>query len=300
MATQEVDVHGNALNRHALDGKTSPLLFFKSIGWPIYRLRVQLRMAEDLFKVCHREVYSDLPFEYAPFCNISQPQHAIGVQLEAYLKRRFNNLSPAPEGTLEPVFVHCNGSKSFRDHTTKSRKSSDQVKIALDLIKDFVVDTGVDASKIVFISPYKANVEQITRQRKLPEYSDLVNMPEAVTVDSIQGREGDISVIVMGTTKASGPGFTVDVQRLNVMLSRQCCGLLIVGDVHTPGNMGKGKSGKVHVVGDQGGLMFVGSKMLFNVHKALWAARRVVRVDVPVKEESGESAGKTGSNSLLL
>lgn len=35
----------------------------------------------------------------------------------------------------------------------------------------------------------------------------------------------------MGTTKQSRPGFTIDKNRLNVMLTRQRSGLVIVGDI---------------------------------------------------------------------
>lgn len=45
-------------------------------------------------------------------------------------------------------------------------------------------------------------------------------MPAAATVDSFQGREADIMVVILGITKEVGPGFTVDKNRLNVMFSR--------------------------------------------------------------------------------
>lgn len=48
----------------------------------------------------------------------------------------------------------------------------------------------------------------------------LESMEEAATVDSFQGREGDIVVTIMATTQAVGAGFTTDMNRLNVMLSR--------------------------------------------------------------------------------
>ncbi|RSM03075.1 hypothetical protein CEP52_007607 [Fusarium oligoseptatum] len=40
---------------------------------PIYCLRTQLRMATGLFELCHAEVYSDLPFQYGPGCDVSLP-----------------------------------------------------------------------------------------------------------------------------------------------------------------------------------------------------------------------------------
>ena len=237
MTTKDRDVQGHYLNRHALDGKISPLLFFKSIGWPIYRLRVQLQMAKGLFELCHANAYSDVPFVYGPGCDVSPSQHAVGVRLEVFLRDRFVALAANPTGRLRPVFINCEGSVCYEDPNTLFKMNKDQVKVSLDLVKDFIAQTEVDASKIIVISPYKANIEYITAQRQLPEYSALSKMQPAVTVEPSQGREGDIVIIVMGTTAASGPGFTTDEQRLNVMLSRQRSGLVIVGDFHAPCRM---------------------------------------------------------------
>lgn len=53
-------------------------------------------------------------------------------------------------------------------------------------------------------------------------------MQPPTTVDSFQGQENDVVVVVMGTASPKpGPGFTSDSQRLNVMLTRQQCGLVI-------------------------------------------------------------------------
>ncbi|KAF6835694.1 hypothetical protein CPLU01_04164 [Colletotrichum plurivorum] len=58
------------------------------------------------------------------------------------------------------------------------------------------------------------------------------------TVDSYQGQEADI--VVMGTrARNPGPGFTRDPRRLCVLLTRQRCGLVIVGDIDVVGPMEK-------------------------------------------------------------
>jgi superfamily I DNA and/or RNA helicase len=92
-----------------------------------------------------------------------------------------------------------------------------------------------DAARLAIISPYAANVQLVGQMVKQPEYSALRAMPPASTVDGYQGREADIVVVVVGTTSASGPGFTSDAQRLNVMFTRQRCGLVIVGDLNVCG-----------------------------------------------------------------
>ncbi|RSL75410.1 hypothetical protein CEP51_010889 [Fusarium floridanum] len=44
-------------------------------------------MATGLFELCHAEVYSDLPFQHGPGCDVSLPQHSAGRQLEVYLQK---------------------------------------------------------------------------------------------------------------------------------------------------------------------------------------------------------------------
>ncbi|EQL01684.1 hypothetical protein G6O67_000822 [Ophiocordyceps sinensis] len=154
MSVKDQDAEGNFMNRHGHDGKISPLEFLKTSGWPVYRLRVQLRMAKDLFGMCHREVYPDVPFEYGPNGDIDLPQHSPGRVLETMMCAKFPDLAPAPPGTLQPCFVHCKGSICHIDPDTKSKKSPDQVKVALDLLVDLV-----DATAMVVITPYKANKE---------------------------------------------------------------------------------------------------------------------------------------------
>lgn len=296
MTMHEMDAQGNFVNRFGEDGKVSPLVFLIMAGWPVFRLRTQLRMARGLFDLCHQEVYSDVPFEYGPPCDIGDPKHEVGHALEAFFKGKFG-MRPAPAGTMQPIFVHCPGSRCFLDKATGSKRSPDQARIALDLACDFVQSRGVDADKLVMISPYKANVEVIERLRRSPAYAPLAKMPPVATVDSFQGREGDVAFVCFGTTKAVGPGFTSDRQRLNVMLSRQRSGLVIVGDVNVTGDIeggkapadakgkgkGKGKKGgntlKVRVLGADGEWTMTRVTMLHNVAQRLFDAGRVVRVE---------------------
>jgi superfamily I DNA and/or RNA helicase len=213
------DDEGNYLNRLALKGKISPLGFLKATGWPVYRLRVQLRMGNGLFNIYHQKVYSDLPFHYSLKSSIAN--HKIGQTLEDYLRKRFQELKPTHADILQEVFIHCPGTVCLIDPVTKSKRNQEQVNHALKLLSDLVKKTDIPASSIGVISPYKANVELFERCRKDSQYSaPLLNMPAAATVNSFQGREANIMVVILGTTKEVSPGFTVNKNRLNVMLSR--------------------------------------------------------------------------------
>lgn len=72
-------------------------------------------------------------------------------------------------------------------------------------------------------------------RKRTPDYSVLETMRPCVTVDSFQGAEADIMVVVMGTNTYVGPGFTKELNRLCVMFSRQRSGLIVVGDITVAG-----------------------------------------------------------------
>jgi hypothetical protein len=231
---------GTFLNRHVADGKMSPLKFLKARGWPVFRLHYQFRMARGLFDLCHAQIYPDLPFQYAPGCDITREGHSDGVRLEGYLQSKYPALRAPSVDKLLPVFFHCMGTRTLTDQMTKSRLNREQIKLALDFLLDLVRDLGINPADMGLITPYKACVRHIKRLRKKGKYAPLKKMSPATTVDGFQGQERDIMVVVMGTTEASGPGFTADKYRLNVMFSRQKNGLVVFGDTGAAKNGGRG------------------------------------------------------------
>ncbi|CAG9936851.1 unnamed protein product [Clonostachys rosea f. rosea IK726] len=274
---KERDRSGKYLNRHHADGIISPLEFFKMNGWPILRLRVQFRMARGQFDICHRELYSDLPFEYAPCCRISTPAHRVGNQLEDYTVRRFPELRPPPQGTLSPIFIHCRGSKRERPkgRYAMSSQNTDQNTAALKFLGGFVKASQTNPARICLITPYKANVHAIEKMRKRSDYDILAGMPPAATVDSFQGREGDIVVAIMVSTEKSGPGFMRCENRLNVLLSRHRSALVIVGDINVAGALFDDSNGTIEVEQSRPS----NSGMLSNVCSGLVKDGRVVVVE---------------------
>ncbi|KIE02685.1 hypothetical protein MAJ_00987, partial [Metarhizium majus ARSEF 297] len=282
MTKLERDAGGDFLNRFAGDGAISPIQHFKSMGWPVYRLHVQLRMAVGQFDLTYNQVYKDIPFTYGPGGVITLPHHNIGRQLEQYLRCKFPNLTPAPDGELRPVFVHCSGSKASRDQFSGSIRNPDQIRVALTLLVDFVERFGARPQDMVIISPYSASISTIEKLRKSAEFAALKPMRPAATVDSFQGQEGDIAVIIMGTTASTGPGFTADEHRLNVLLSRHRSGLIIVGDINVTGDVENQDIPfeGMDIIGKSGEKYFDKCTMLRNIHLDLHSAGRVVRVPV--------------------
>ncbi|KAM0285762.1 hypothetical protein ACHAQH_001223, partial [Verticillium albo-atrum] len=294
---KDTDILGFFLHRLPDDGKISPLEFFQGSGMPVYRLRTQLRMANGLFDMVSREIYPEVPLQYADSCQVALPRFENGRLLEAFLKNKFPDIVSPAAGSLSPFFVHCENSRVFVNEVSGSKRSPDQVKVALDLAVELVTSKGIKAEDLVFLAPYAANVELIERLRKGPSYTALADMPDASTIDGFQGREADIVFVVMSTRGPKpGPGFTTDEQRLNVMLTRQHCGLVIVGDIHVTGRvekMGKGKGkGKGKAVGERfqvirssGEVAWTRATVLANIHLSLYEAGRVGTVLVREKAQ---------------
>ncbi|KAK7419785.1 hypothetical protein QQX98_003157 [Neonectria punicea] len=298
VTNEEKDADANFLNRHSQDGKISPLEFLQATGIPSFRLRTQLRMAEGLFDAVAAEVYPDVPFTYATSCQINLPRFATGQALEAYVLAKYPEVKPSPAGKLGPVFVHCQGSKVYANEMTGTKCSPDQVKIALDLAADFVKTKNANPADFVILAPDMANVDIVAKMRKRVEYSALLEMPPALTVEGYQGKESDVVITIMGNN-ANACAARLDEHRLNVMLTRRRCGLVIVGDINATGSLvekGKGK-GKGPRFGPGGKVYWGKAGLLRNLHIGLWKAGRVAQISVRLEVEVAgpSSSADTGS-----
>ncbi|KAJ3526963.1 hypothetical protein NM208_g10940 [Fusarium decemcellulare] len=103
----DVDGEGNFVNRLGEDGRISPLEFFKGSGWPVYRLRTQLRMAEGQFELCRTTVYSgsDVPYTYGPGSQVSLEAHSIGLTRSRLPSASYaNSSSPSRWTPPRPFF----------------------------------------------------------------------------------------------------------------------------------------------------------------------------------------------------
>ncbi|KAK0717372.1 P-loop containing nucleoside triphosphate hydrolase protein [Lasiosphaeria miniovina] len=272
----EKDSSGHVIHRLAEDAAISHLDVLHAAGMPVYRLTQQLRMAEGLFDMVAKEAYPSADFTYAPSCAVGLDKFDIGHDLEKFLLGTLPRARASPTGRLSPFFVHVSGSVVEVDALTGSRRSATQVKAALKLAQDFV-QTGVGARRIVILAPYSSNVALIERGLREPEFSALSAMAPVSTVDGYQGQESDIVFVVMGTSQASGPGFMANENRLTVLLSRQRCGLVIVGDIDVIPRQGpKGKDNDRFLVEVPGGQIFNAKvDMLRNIHNTLLTTGRV-------------------------
>ncbi|KAG5657908.1 hypothetical protein KAF25_007941 [Fusarium avenaceum] len=290
--TDKVPNTDHYLNRFSNYGEISAMGALLASGLPVYRLKVQLRMAHGIFDIISKVIYPDVPFTYHASRAVSNPEFKVGHEIEAFFRGKFSDLRPAAEGTLQPIFVHCAGSRVFVDPKTGSKRSQHQVKVALDLLSEMVQTLNVNVHDVVVIAPYMANVNLINSMSKT--YPSLANLKKATTIDSYQGQESIITFVVMGTAHPSpGPGFTSNKQRLNVLLTRQKCSLVIVGDINVALPFKAGKEPLFKVEDVAGDVAYVKSPALRQVHRQLKEAGRVVTVDV----DKGKKAEGSGEKS---
>ncbi|KAK1983080.1 P-loop containing nucleoside triphosphate hydrolase protein [Colletotrichum cereale] len=292
MTTQEQTIEGKVINPMEKEGAVSAQEFIQAAGIPTYRLRKQLRLAKGLWTIPSAVFYPDLPEVYGDNCEVNLPQFKIGRDLEDFVRASYPETTPPDAGCLSPLFVHCEGTSVFVNPETKSKRSADQVKVALDFALKFVRAKAVDPSRLVILGFYNDNVQLVERWRKRDAWKELAGMPSASTIDSYQGQENDVVILIMGTRAHwPGPGFTRNPQRLNVALTRQRCGLVIVGDIDVAGPVDKAKAKKEHVRKGEFLLMEPGKRItkgfaveLHQVCKMLTEAGRVARIRVNVKD----------------
>lgn len=141
---------------------------------------------------------------------------------------------------------------------------------------------GVGLITIVMITPYAWNADLINRKIKRV-YPCLQGMRPAATVDSFQGSEGDISIYVSVANRAAGPGFISDKNRLNVAMTRQRCGLVIVGDINVLGKLHDGKLKSVLVPGPNGEMYRTNPGALMKLCIEMSKAGRVATPRKPAK-----------------
>ncbi|KAF5636033.1 DNA helicase [Fusarium sp. NRRL 52700] len=236
----------NYYNRFVGDGQISGLEFLQASGLPVFRLHTQVRMAKGMYDLAAQLFYSQLPLQYHQRGhNIADQQPDVGRELEAYVRMKYPKLRKPPGGILhQPLFIHRQNSTIFKD-VDGSQACQEQDSAVLSFVAGLVTHSPIDPAQIVILTPWFANAVLIERKRNQKRFEILKNMPEAATIESYRGREADIVVVVMSTTRDTGPDITANEHLLITMLTRHKSGLVIFGDICTSGVIGEDLNGKL-------------------------------------------------------
>ncbi|KAH6977185.1 P-loop containing nucleoside triphosphate hydrolase protein [Ilyonectria sp. MPI-CAGE-AT-0026] len=233
-AAKERRYRGKLRNRFAQYGEVSTLEYLGRSGWPIFPLSIQYRMVNGLFDMSQSIFYSELNdrFSYGPTSAIEN--HPVAGQIEQWVKGKFSVSSPREQ--IYPLFISVSQSYCFQDGS--SRFNPEQNLCALNLVRELMTDLSLDASSFGIITMYSRNKRAL---EEMMEADPKLKGIECSTVDSFQGREAQIMILVLVVTAETGPGFTSHRQRLNVATSRQQDYMFIVGELGTaPASSGDG------------------------------------------------------------
>ncbi|KAF5967313.1 hypothetical protein FCOIX_12024 [Fusarium coicis] len=265
-------IRGWPTNRFAGFGQVSWLSWFIHLGWPVFHLYTQHRMAEDLFDLSLDTVYTSLRphFKYSPMCRIAN--FRIGVDVEEYLQQKYKIPAPAAN-TLAPVFFNCRNCPIRKYPDNESRLNPRQADLIADLVVDMIRELKLSPADIAVLTPYRANFRTIGKRfKKEPELQGVA----CSTFDTFQGREAQIVVLALCVTFESGPLFVGNPRSLNVALTRQRSSLLIFGDMGVLDF--KAKDTSTDFIGSDSGQRF-NVRMFRDVLKTLRRSRRVVQLE---------------------
>ncbi|KAK7413376.1 hypothetical protein QQX98_007753 [Neonectria punicea] len=258
------------INRFAGDAPISWLTWFMHLGWPVFHLYTQHRMADGMFDLSLNAVYYELKahIKYAPSClPVNFP---VGMKVEKYLTSKHRLPSSAPDKLL-PIFFNCVNCPCRNYPQSASRFNPRQADCIAKCLSDMIQTIGLSPSDVVVLTPYRANLRSI--QKRFKE-DDVLKDIVAATIDSFQGREAEVIVLALCVTKKTGPSLVADPRRLNVSLTRQRSSLLIFGDINTPSEF----DSLIVVENEDGSKARLRAAMLVKVLRTLQASRRVVKL----------------------
>ncbi|KAF9769124.1 hypothetical protein IL306_013516 [Fusarium sp. DS 682] len=216
-------------NRFAGFAHISWLSWFIHLGWPVFHLYTQHRMAEGLFDLSLKNVYHSLipHFKYSSLCRTTK--FPIGIDVEDYLQRKFRIPAPA-DNTLAPVFFNCASCPIRKYPDNESRLNPRQAELISELLVEMIAELRLSTEDIAVLTPYRANLRAIGKQfRREPTLKGI----ECSTFDKFQGREAQIVVLALCVNEESGPLFVANRRSLNVALTRHRSSLIIFGDLAT-------------------------------------------------------------------
>ncbi|PNP79505.1 hypothetical protein FNYG_07121 [Fusarium nygamai] len=256
-------------NRFAHFYRISWFHLFIHLGWPVFNLYRQHRMAQGLFDLSLNTVYPHLVshFEYSPYCQVKN--FPIGSQVETYLRLE-HRIPSAGEDRIHPVFFNCLNCPCRNYPHKATRFNPRQADLIAEFLVKMIEQLSLNPADIAVITYYRANLAAI---RKRFREDEILKDVTPSTVNTFQGREAQIVVLALCVTRETGPSFVAEQKSLNVALTRQKSSLLIFGDIETT-NMRFRRLQEQDDADD--GLQKPDGTMFDNVLRTMAASRRVV------------------------
>ncbi|KAJ4271378.1 hypothetical protein NW762_000080 [Fusarium torreyae] len=145
-------------------------------------------------------------------------------------------LDPPIDGAALPVFVDCPGSVCLFNGNA-SPYNPDQNFCAVQLIRELIVKLGLAPEDIVPITPYRENLKHLEQALKQvasdPAGPASLSDVAPATTGSLQGREGQVVILVLVVTQENSPQFVANRHHICVGITRHSGALFIIGDINT-------------------------------------------------------------------
>ena len=128
------------------------------------------------------------------------------------------------------IWVECGSPEDCGRHSKTNQGQVELCKRVVQLLTSSASDTAsrsseLQRSSVAILTPY-------TRQKEA--LSGAIRNIEVSSIDGFQGREADIVIFVTVRCNVSCDiGFLADMRRLNVVMSRAKCGIVIIGSKAT-------------------------------------------------------------------
>ncbi|KAH7144827.1 P-loop containing nucleoside triphosphate hydrolase protein [Fusarium sp. MPI-SDFR-AT-0072] len=256
-------------NRFADFYRISWFHLFIHLGWPVFNLYRQHRMAQGLFDLSLQTVYPHLlpHFEYSPYCQLQN--FPLGTQVENYLRLE-HHIPSAGADRIHPVFFNCLNCPCRNYPHKATRFNPRQADLIAEFLVNMIEKLSLNPADIAVITYYRANLAAI--RKRFREDERLKDVTPS-TVNTFQGREAQIVVLALCVTHETGPSFVAEQRSLNVALTRQKSSLLIFGDIDTTNSRFSDLQEEDRA---DDGLQKPDATMIDNVLRTIRASRRVV------------------------
>ncbi|KAG4277199.1 hypothetical protein FPRO04_07496 [Fusarium proliferatum] len=258
-------------NRFANFYRISWFHLFIYLGWPVFNLYRQHRMAQGLFDLSLNTVYPHLisHFEYSSHCQLKN--FPIGTQVENYLRLE-HHIPSAGANQIHPVFFNCLKCPCRNYPHKATRFNPRQADLIAEFLVKMIEELKLNPADIAVITYYRANLAAI---RKRFRDDDRLKDVTPSTVNTFQGREAQIVVLALCVTRETGPSFVAEQRSLNVALTRQKSSLLIFGDIETTNQRYRPLQEEDHA---DDGLQKPDGTVIGNVLRTIAGSRRVVNL----------------------
>ena len=207
--------------------------YFLHAGHPYFMLTEQMRMKKGLMN-CDNELFYD--GRLLNGLNTTIRPDDLAIKIKAFLHERYPEIEPEPADEVRPLLLQVKGAECMRENQGTSRYNPHHVSAIIDIIKAMLVKIPeLSPAKIGIAVGYSAqarvfgSVKHLLRKEQPEAGWDLLMAGPA---ESWQGKEREVMIVdfVRAANDDGSIGYMKIKKRLNVLITRQRQGVIIVGD----------------------------------------------------------------------